>query len=357
MVLPCLTWVRAEVSVEYRALGRSGLFVPVMTMGTATFGGGDDFFKAWGTTGREGAKDLVTRCIDAGVTMFDTADSYSNGLAEEILGFALSGRRDQALISSKASEPVGGGVNDRGSSRWHLIRSVDASLRRMQTDWIDVLYVHLEDKSTPVEETLSTLDGLVVSGKVRYAAASNFSAWRLMQSIAIADRRGWQSRYVGHQVAYSLIERNIEHELVPLAADQGVGTVAYSPLGGGALSGKLRADQPLPEDSRLGKLPASVPTPLARVHRIVQALSDVAERSHRTVSQVALNWLIHRPTISSIVFGARNPTQLEENLGAIGWSLAEPDISVLDDASNLPAPYPYSQQAHFAHLRTRDPAF
>lgn len=340
--------------MEYRALGRSGLFVPAMTLGTATFGGGDDFFKAWGATGRDGAKDLVARCVSAGVTMFDTADSYSGGLAEEILGFALAGRRDRVLVSSKASEPMGAGVNDRGSSRWHLLRSVDASLRRLRTDWIDVLYMHLEDRSTPVEETLSTLDNLITSGKVRYVAASNFSAWRLMQSIAISERRGWSSRYVGHQVAYSLLERSMEHELVPLAVDQGLGTVAYSPLAGGALSGKLRPDRPLPPDSRLAKQPGSVPLSMARAHRVCGTLSEVAERNRRTVAQVALNWLIQRPTVSSVVFGARTPAQLEENLGSVGWSLDATDVALLDEVSALPVPYPYSQQAHFADLRTRE---
>ncbi|RZI53830.1 MAG: aldo/keto reductase [Pseudonocardia sp.] len=339
--------------MEYRLLGNSGFAVPALTFGTATFGGGNDFFKAWGTTGTDGARDLIARCVDGGVTMFDTADSYSGGLAEEILGSAIAGRRDDVLISTKSSEPVGVGPNDRGSSRWHLLRSVESSLRRMNTDYIDLFYIHLQDLSTPVEETLRALDDLVRSGKVRYIGASNFSAWRLMKSMAVADSFGWNS-YIGHQLGYSLTQRDAEWELLPLGTDQGIGTIAYSPLAGGALTGKLRANQSAPADSRIAKQPTAVTAPLDRVHRIVDALSDISVRTGRSISQIALNWLLGRATVSSVVFGARTPDQLEDNLGSVGWSLSKRDLDHLDEVSATPLPYPYLQQLHFSQMRTLD---
>src|SRR6478672_4191029 len=236
--------------MEYRQLGRSGLRVPALTLGTATFGGGNEFFRAWGDTDAKGAARLVDVCMDAGVTMFDTADAYSAGLAEEILGAAVKGRRDRVLISTKASFRRGDGPNDVGSSRFHLIRACEAQLRRLGTDYIDLYQMHAFDSGTPVEETLSALDVLVRAGKVRYVGCSNFAGWQLMKSLAAADRHGWP-RYVANQAYYSLIGRDYEWELMPLGLDQGVGAMVWSPLGWGRLTGKIRRGQPLPEVSRL----------------------------------------------------------------------------------------------------------
>jgi aryl-alcohol dehydrogenase-like predicted oxidoreductase len=337
--------------MEHRRLGASGLKVPVLSFGTATFGGGNELFRAWGNTDVAGARRLVDVCLDAGVTMFDTADSYSHGLSEEILGQALEGRRDQVLLASKITTPMSDDPNDGGSSRYHVLRAVQDSLRRLRTDHLDVLYLHESDATTAVEEVLRTLTDLVSSGKVRYVGASNFSAWALMKSLAVADRYGWE-RYVAHQVQYSLAVRDYEHELAPLAADQGVGGVVWSPLGGGALTGKVRRGQDLPASSRLNaEVLGGLPFETERIHRIVDMLDQLVVETGHTITQVALNWLLQKPTVSSIVLGARHEEQLAENLGALGWALDGDQVARLDQASATPLPYPYDHQQYYPHFQ------
>jgi aryl-alcohol dehydrogenase-like predicted oxidoreductase len=333
--------------MEFRTLGCSGLKVPVLSFGTGTFGGGTEFFRAWGATDVAEATRLVDICLEAGVNLFDTADIYSDGLSETVLGKAIAGRRDDVLISTKATFRMGPGPNDLGSSRYHLIRACEASLRRLGTDHIDIYHLHGFDALTPVEEVLSTLNQLVVSGKVRYIACSNFSGWHLMKSLGVADRYGW-ARYVGHQVYYSLIGREYEWELMPLALDQGVGALIWSPLGWGRLTGKIRRGKPLPAESRLHKTSEQGP-PVSDEHlyKVVDALDAVAAETGKSVPQVALNWLLQRPSISTVIFGARNEEQLRQNLGAVGWSLSAAQIAKLDAASDVTPVYPYWHQRQF----------
>jgi aryl-alcohol dehydrogenase-like predicted oxidoreductase len=333
--------------MEFRLLGGSGLKVPVLSFGTATFGGGGEFFSAWGNSDLKEASRLIDMCMEAGVNLFDTADVYSNGLSEEILGKAIAGRRDKMLLSTKATFRMTDEPNDVGSSRYHLIRSCEASLRRLNTDYIDIYTLHGFDAQTPLEETLRTLDNLVQSGKVRYIACSNFSGWHLMKSLAISDRYGW-SRYVAHQAYYSLVGREYEWELMPLALDQKVGTLVWSPLAGGRLSGKFRRNQPVPTDTRIaqgGGEGRTIPEEL--VYQIVDALDEIAAETGKTVTQVALNWLLQRPTVSSLVIGARNETQLRQNLGAAGWKLTDEQVAKLDAASATEMMYPYWHQSEF----------
>jgi len=340
-------------SMEFRQLGKSGLKVPVLSFGTGTFGGGTEFFKAWGASDVAEATRLVDICLDAGVNLFDTADIYSNGLSETILGKAVAGRRDKVLISTKATFRMGDGPNDLGSSRHHLISACEASLRRLETDYIDVYHLHGFDALTPVEEVLGTLDNLVKSGKVRYIACSNFSGWHLMKSLDVADRYGW-SRYVGHQVYYSLIGREYEWELMPLGLDQGVGALVWSPLGWGRLTGKIRRGQPLPKDSRLHKTAEQGPPVIDEyLYRVVDALEEIAKETNRSVPQVALNWLLQRPTVSTVIIGARNEQQLQQNLEAAGWNLTAEQIAKLDAASAVTPTYPYWHQWQFTERNPR----
>jgi aryl-alcohol dehydrogenase-like predicted oxidoreductase len=330
--------------MEFRQLGGSGLMVPVLSFGTATFGGSNDFFKAWAGTDHGGAQRLVDIAMDAGVVMFDTADVYSTGLAEEILGRALAGRRDKVLISTKGTFRMGPGPNDIGSSRQHLIAACEASLRRLGTDYIDLYQLHGFDAVTPIEETVRALDDLVRAGKVRYTGCSNFSGWQLMKSLAVADRYGWP-RHVAHQAYYSLVGREYEWELMPLAQAERVGTVVWSPLGWGRLTGKLRRNQPPPEVSRLpGTIHAAPPVDDERLYRVVDAIDAIAAETGKTVTQIAINWLLQRPTVSTIILGARDERQLQENLGAIGWSLTPAQIAALDEASAVTPIYPYWHQ-------------
>jgi aryl-alcohol dehydrogenase-like predicted oxidoreductase len=334
--------------MEFRQLGHSGLKVPVLSFGTGTFGGRGDFFSAWGNSDVAEATRLVDICLEAGVNFFDTADVYSQGASEEILGKAVAGRRSSVLISTKATFRMGEGPNDLGSSRYHLIQACEASLRRLHTDYIDVYHLHGFDQITPIEETLKTLDTLIQSGKVRYIACSNFSGWHLMKSLAISERYGW-SRYVAHQAYYSLIGREYEWELMPLAIDQKVGTIVWSPLGWGRLTGKIGRNQPLPKVSRLHKTAEQGP-PVSDeyLYTVIDALEEVARETSKTVPQVALNWLLQRPTVANIIVGARNEEQLRQNLGAVGWSLTDKQVGRLNAASEVTPTYPYWHQRQFA---------
>ncbi|QNK01479.1 aldo/keto reductase [Dyella telluris] len=333
--------------MEYRHLGASGFKVPVLSFGTGTFGGKGEFFGAWGNTDVAEAKRLVDICLDAGLTMFDSADIYSNGVAESVLGEAIKGRRDRVLISTKATFRFGDDPNDVGSSRFHLLKSCDAALKRLGTDYIDLFQLHGFDARTPVEETLSTLDDLVRAGKIRYVGVSNFSGWHLMKSLAVADRYGYP-RYVANQTYYSLIGRDYEWELMPLGIDQGVGAVVWSPLGWGRLTGKIRRGQPLPATSRLHKTGDMGPQVNDDyLYRVVDALDDIAAETGKTVPQVALNWLLQRPTVSTVVIGARNEEQLTQNLGAVGWDLTKEQVARLDAASAVTPAYPYWHQQGF----------
>ncbi len=334
--------------MEYRQLGGSGLKLPVLSLGTATFGGGNEFFRAWGTTQVEEATRLVDIALDAGVTCFDTADVYSNGLSEEILGKAIGKRRDQVFISTKGTFRNETGPNGVGSSRYHLIRTCEASLRHLGTDVIDLYQLHGFDALTPIEETLRALDDLVRSGKVRYVGCSNFSGWHLMKSLAIAEKYGLP-RHVAHQAYYSLIGREYEWELMPLAIDQKVGTVVWSPLGGGLLSGKVRRDQPDPTGTRVGsKVVSEPPVNREQLYQILDVIDGIREETGKTAAQIALNWLLQRPTVTTIIIGARNETQLRENLGAVGWDLTAEQMARLDAASAVQKTYPYWHQAGFA---------
>lgn len=334
--------------MEYRQLGQSGLKVSALSFGAGTFGGGNEFFNAWGASGVDEATRIAGICLDAGINLFDTADIYSNGLSEEILGKAIAGKRQQLLVSTKATFRMKEGANSVGSSRHHLTESLEGSLRRLGTDYVDIYHMHGFDAVTPVEETLYTLDGFVRSGKVRYIACSNFSGWHLMKSLAVSEKYGW-TRYVGHQVYYSLIGRDYEWELMPLALDQKVGALIWSPLGWGRLTGKIRRGQPLPEVSRLHKTAQMGPQPAAEyLHKVVDAIDEIARETGKTVPQVALNWLLQRPTVSTVIVGARNEEQLRQNLDAAGWNLSAEQIGRLDAASQLPRAYPYWHQAQFA---------
>ena len=336
--------------MDYRQLGGSGFKVPVLTFGTGTFGGGGEMFKAWGTTDVAEASRLIDVCLDAGLTMFDTADVYSQGMSEEILGAAIKGRRDKVLISTKGTFKTGPGPNDVGSSRFHILQTVEASLRRLGTDYVDLFQLHGFDALTPVEEVVSTLDGLVKAGKIRYVGCSNFSGWHLMKSLAVSDRYGW-SRYVAHQAYYSLIGRDYEWELMPLALDQKVGAVVWSPLGWGRLTGKIRRGQPMPESSRLNSAAARNAGPQPNdelLFNVVDALDEVAKETSKTIPQVALNWLLQRPSVATLVIGARNEEQLRQNLGAVGWNLSVAQVAKLDAASKVPVAYPYWHQHQFA---------
>ncbi|NJM11430.1 MAG: aldo/keto reductase, partial [Synechococcaceae cyanobacterium SM1_2_3] len=305
--------------MDYRLLGASGLKVPVLTLGTGTFGGRGELFKAWGNTDVAEAKRLVDICLEAGLNMFDSADIYSEGAAEEILGAAIKGRRDQVLISTKATFRSGSDINAVGSSRHHLIRAIDGALQRLGTDYIDLFQLHGFDAATPVEETLRTLDDLIAAGKIRYIGCSNFSGWHLMKSLAVAERYGW-ARYVAHQAYYSLVGREYEWELMPLALDQKVGCVVWSPLGWGRLTGRIRRGQPLPPSSRLqSQLVVDIGPQVPEEHlfKVVDALDAVAAETGKTVPQIALNWLLQRPSVATLIIGARNEEQLRNNLGAV----------------------------------------
>lgn len=338
--------------MEYKQLGNSGLRVPVLSLGTATFGGGNDFFKAWGSTQVNEAARLIDLCLDNGINFFDTANVYSTGAAETILGKALGSKRSDVILSTKATFPMGEGLNDFGSSALHLIKACDESLKRLGTDYIDIYHMHGFDANTPIEETLRTLETLIQSGKVRYIACSNFSGWHLMKSLSIAERYGW-SKYIAHQVYYSLLNRDFEWELMPLAIDQNVGSLVWSPLAAGKLSGKFRRNKPVPADSRVAQGGSPVVNDAAaeeRLYSIVEVLDQVAEETGKTVAQVSLNWVLQRPTVSSIIIGARNEEQLKANIAAAGWKLSQDQVKRLDAVSEVLPTYPYWHQRQFPML-------
>ena len=333
--------------MQHRQLGASGFQVPALSLGTGTFGGGNEFFAAWGTTDGDGARRLVDICLESGLNLFDTADVYSRGKAEEVLGQAIAGRRDKVLISTKATFRMGDGPNDVGSSRHHLRASVEGSLKRLGTDYIDLFQLHGFDAKTPIEETLYTLDELVREGKIRYLGVSNFSGWHLMKSLALSEKHSLQ-RYVANQTYYSLVGRDYEWELMPLGLDQGVSAVVWSPLGWGRLTGKIRRGTGIPAQSRLHKT-AEMGPPVddESLYKVVDALVAVGEEVGKSVPQVALNLLLQRPTVASVIVGARDEKQLRENLGAIGWDLTADQVKRLDDASAVTKPYPYWHQSGF----------
>jgi aryl-alcohol dehydrogenase-like predicted oxidoreductase len=333
--------------MEYRQLGYSGLQVPVLSFGTGTFGGSGELFRAWGSSDVAEATRLVDICLDAGVNLFDTANIYSLGLSEEILGKAIVGKRNRLLISTKATFRIADGPNDLGSSRQHLIQSCEDSLRRLGVDHIDIYHMHGFDALTPVEETLKTLDTLVQSGKVRYIACSNFSGWHLMKSLSVSERYGW-ARYVGHQVYYSLVGREYEWELMPLGLEQKVGALIWSPLGWGRLTGKIRRNHPIPAVSRLHKTAEYGPQIEDEyLYKVVDALDVVAKETGKSIPQIALNWLLQRPTVVNVIMGARNEEQLRQNLGAVGWNLTKEQVAALDAASDRAPVYPYWHQRQF----------
>lgn len=338
--------------MEYRQLGRSGLQVPVLSFGTATFGGGNEFFDKWGAVDRQAGNRQVDLCLDHSLNFFDTADVYSEGLAETILGAALKGKRDKALISTKATFAMGDGPNEKGSSRFHLIRAAEASLKRLQTDYIDIYFMHGFDALTPVDETLSALDKLVGSGKVRYIGCSNFSGWHVMKSLATSEKYGL-ARYVVYQGYYSLIGRDYEEELMPLCIDQGVGTMVWSPLGWGRLTGKIRRGADQSRRIKSGGAAGGPPVDDEFLYDVVDALDAVAKETGKSVTQVALNWLLQRPTVCNLVLGARTEEQLKQNLGAIGWKLSADQIAKLDAVSEKIPTYPYWHQRDFENRNPR----
>ncbi|WP_124712561.1 aldo/keto reductase [Mycolicibacterium nivoides] len=337
--------------MEYRKVGDSELVVSELSFGAATFGGTGEFFGAWGDTGADQARAMVDLSLEAGINLFDTADVYSDGASEEVLGAALRGRRDSVLISTKAALPTA--PDDWGTSRARLLRAVDSALTRLQTDRIDLFQLHAYDAFTPIDEVLQALDTLVDQGKVRYTGVSNFSGWQLMKSLSLAEKHH-RPRYIAHQVYYSLIGRDYEWELMPLAMAEGVGALVWSPFGWGRLTGKVRRGRPLPERSRLhATADAGPPVDDELLYGVVDELDAIAEETGRTVPQVALNWLLRRPTVSSVIIGARDERQLRDNLGAVGWALDAGQIARLDAASTRDAPYPYFpyfRQDGFAQL-------
>lgn len=328
--------------MEYRRLGRSGLRVSTIAFGTGTFGAAGNL-AVWGHTDLDGARRQLGMCLDAGVNLVDTADSYSRGASEEILGRALEGHRDDVLISTKVRFPTGDGPNDAGLSRHHVVRSAEASLRRLRTDHIDVYTVHEWDGQVPLEETLRALDDLVRAGKVRYLAVSNYAGWQLMKALAVSDTHGWE-RFTGTQIYYSLESRDAEYELLPLAVDQGLGVLVWSPLAGGLLTGKYRRDTEPEQGRHLGDWHEPPVRDQARLYDTVDVLVAIAERRGISPSQAALAWLLTRPAVSTLVVGARTDAQLAGNLAAADVTLDADDLAALDAVSTPPLIYPHWHQ-------------
>ena len=333
--------------MEYEFLGNSGLQVSRLCFGTMTFGGAYGF-ETLGNVPEKEAQRQVDICLEAGINIFDTADMYSRGMSEEILGKAIGPkRREQVIIATKTFFRMGEGLHEIGSSRKHIIRACEESLRRLKTDYIDLYQLHNFDSFTPLEETLSVLNTLVQQGKVRYIGCSNFSGWQLMKALGISERKGYEP-LISQQVNYSLIARELELELMPLSLDQKVGILVWSPLAFGLLAGKYRRDEPKPDNTRLVSWEAPGTIDWHKLYEIVDTLDEIAKARNKTIPQVALNWLLRRPGISSIIIGARNEQQLRDNLGAVGWSLSEEEVRRLEKVSEVPEIYPYWHQHKYA---------
>ncbi|MBV1832025.1 aldo/keto reductase [Komagataeibacter sp. AV436] len=336
--------------MQYRQLGRSGLRISAFTLGTMTFGGKGDFAKT-GDTDLAGARRQLDLCIEAGINMFDTADIYSAGVSEEILGAALKGRSDDIMVTTKARFTMGTGANDAGLSRYHLIRACEASLKRLGRDHIDLYYLHEWDGQTPLDETLEALDTLTRAGKIRYTGVSNFSAWHLMKALSVAERDRLIAP-VAQQIYYSLQAREAEYELLPLSRDQGIGVQVWSPMAGGLLSGKYRRGRPQPAGTRQIEKWGEPPVhDIEKLYDVVEVLVSIAEARNISAAQVALAWVAQRPAITSIVIGARTEAQLVDNLKAADLVLSAEEISRLDAASAPPLLYPYWHQASNASDR------
>jgi aryl-alcohol dehydrogenase-like predicted oxidoreductase len=330
--------------MEQRRFGKSGLSVSALSFGTMTIGGRDRFGKM-GNLGVSETSRILDVCRDAGVTTIDTADIYSFGAAEEILGEALQGRRDDFVLVTKGFMRLGSGPHDVGLSRKHLMQACEASLRRLRTDYLDLYLGHQPDMTVSVEETMRAFDDLVTQGKVRYVGCSNNSAWQVMKALAVSDRLGL-TRYVCQQVNYNLLARDVEHEIVPLGLDQGVGLMAWSPLHAGLLSGKFRRDV-RPSVSRLNDLEVPGTVDFERLYRIVDTLTGIAQGRNVTPAQVALNWVMNKPGVDTVIIGARDEAQLRDNLAAAGWRLSADEMTALDEVSALPEPYPMWHQHKF----------
>ena len=336
--------------MEYRQLGRCGLRVSRLTLGTMTFGGRGQF-RDVGQTDLEGARRQIDMALDAGVNLIDTADVYSDGASEEIVGQALEGRRDQVLIATKARFPMGPGPNDAGLSRHHLIEACEASLRRLQTDHIDLYQVHEWDGLTPLEEILAALEHLLQSGKVRYVGCSNFAGWQVMKALSVARVRGLPE-FVSQQVYLSLQERAAEYEIVPSALDQGLGLLIWSPLAGGLLSGKYRRGEPAPPGSRLaGEWDEPPVYDEDKLYDTVDVLVAIAEEHGVSPARVALAWLLDRPGVTSVIVGARTDEQLADNLAAAELTLSPEEMSRLEEVSRPPLIYPFWHQRKTASDR------
>jgi len=339
--------------MEYRLLGASGLEVSVLSFGTMTLGG-EGRFAAMGNVQVEEARRHIEICIDAGVNLFDTADIYSFGKSEEVLGQALGARRKEIVLATKAFVGLEPGANRAGLSRRHLMEACEASLRRLRTDCIDLYQAHNFDSFTPLDETLRAFDDLTREGKIRYFGCSNYAGWQLMKAHSISDRLGIR-RYISQQINYSLLARDAEHELVPAGLDQRTGIMAWSPLQFGLLSGKFRRGQAKPSESRLNSLDAPGTIDEERLYKIVDALTEIASRREVSISQVALNWVLQKPGVDTVIIGARNEQQLRDNLAAATWALTGADVERLDEVSALPLPYPCWHQRKFAVDRNPPP--
>jgi len=339
--------------MEQRLLGQSGLSVSAFSFGTMTIGGRERFAKM-GNLGVGDTSRILDILRDAGVTTLDTADAYSFGGAEEILGQALKGRRDEFVLVTKAFVRMGNAPHDTGLSRKHLIAACEASLRRLQTDYLDLYLCHQPDMFVPIEETLRAYEDLVTAGKVRYIGCSNHSAWQVMKAIAASERIG-APRYITQQVNYSLVSRDVEHEIVPLALDQGVGLMAWSPLHAGLLTGKFRRDTPRPTVARLNELDVPGTVDFDRLYRIVDVMDAIAEDRSVSIPQVALNWVVYKPGVDTVVLGARDEAQLRDILGAAEWRLTPEESARLDEVSALPEPYPLWHQHKFGIERNPRP--
>jgi aryl-alcohol dehydrogenase-like predicted oxidoreductase len=332
--------------MEYRLLGASGLEVSVLSFGTMTLGG-EGRFAAMGNVQAEEAKRHVEVCIEAGVNLFDTADIYSFGKSEEVLGQALGAHRKDVVLATKVFVALEPGANKSGLSRRHIIEACEASLRRLRTDYIDLYQAHNFDSLTPLDETLRAFDDLVRAGKIRYAGCSNYAGWQLMKAMSISDRLGIR-RYISQQINYSLLARDAEHELVPAGLDQRIGIMAWSPLQFGLLSGKFGRGREKPSESRLNSLEAPGALDQERLYKIVDVLGEIAKERGVSIAQAALNWVMRKPGVDTVILGARNEQQLRDNLAAVSWSLTAEEVERLDDASVLPLPYPYWHQRKFA---------